>query len=109
MATLYTRGDVKPVCFRLIDSNGNKVTGHTFLSDDMYWKGWDGTTWSAWTADGLNVTNQGRGFYDWTPSQASKSQYEIVLLDIDDSVGTAFIDNGKIVHTGGDSSAFHDG
>jgi hypothetical protein len=109
MAWLYTYGDVKPVVFRLVDSGGNKVTGHTFLSDDLYWSGWNGSVWSTFAADGLNVSEVGRGFYMWTPSAASKTQYEIVVLDILDSAASTFIDNAIIVQTGGNAAAYQDG
>ena len=109
MAWVYTYGDVKPVPFRLIDSSGNKVTGRAFVAADLYWSGWNGSVWTTFAADGLNVSEVGRGFYVWTPSAASKTQYEIVLLDIEDSTGTTFIDNGITAQVGGDPSAYHDG
>lgn len=109
MAILYTYGDTKPVVFRLIDSSANKVTGHAFIANDLFWSGWNGSVWSTFTADGANVTEIGRGFYMWIPSASSKTQYEIVILDIDDSVGTAYLDNGMVLHIGGNALAYLDG
>ena len=45
----------------------------------------------------------------WTPSAASKTQYELVLLDIEDSTGATFIDNAIIVQIGGNAAAYQDG
>jgi hypothetical protein len=45
----------------------------------------------------------------WTPSAASKTQYEIVVLDILDSAASTFIDNAIIVQTGGNAAAYQDG
>lgn len=110
MAFLFTYGDVKPVPFRLIDSNGNKITAHTFVNTDLYWKAMDETlAWTTWAADGSNVSNQGRGFYVWTPSVSTTTQYELVLLDIEDSAGSTFLDNGIVVQIGGDLDAYLDG
>lgn len=109
MAWLYTYGDVKPVVFRLIDSSGNKLASHTFVLNDLYWSGWNGSSWSTFAADGTNVSEIGRGFYMWTPSATSKTQYEIVVLDIEDSTGATYIDNAIIVQTGGDTAAYQDG
>ncbi len=110
MAWQYTYGDIKPVVFRLINSDGDKVTTHTFVNADLYWIAMDETlTWGTWTADGLNVTNIGRGLYVWTPDAASKTQNELVVLDIEDSTGSTFLDNCKIVMVGGDPDAYLDG
>ena len=106
---LYVYGDTKPITFQLVDSSGSWVTGHTFAAADVLHYGWNGATWSTVANEGANCAEVGNGAYTWTPSVSSKTQYEIVLIQITDSTGSTFVDNSVHLYTVGNDDAYHDG
>ena len=101
MADLYRYGETKPIYFRIVDTSGNKVTGHTFSTTQVY-ASIDGGTFSDISTECSEV---GRGWYKWTPSSAAQTQGEVVLFDFDDGTNA---DNGWQIQTGGDPAGFHD-
>ena len=102
---LYTYGELKPIYFILVDSNGARVAGHTFVATDVYLI----LDNAAGIDVSANCVHQEKGLYKWTPSTTAHTSGEIISLLITDSAGTTFIDNAKILATGGHISARFNG
>lgn len=102
---LYVYGSTEPIYFALVDSSGNKVTGHTFVTTDVYLVVDGGADIDV----SLDCSEIGKGIYKWTPSSGTHTQRKVICLAITDSGGSTFIDNTVIMSTGGDASAFFSG
>lgn len=101
---LYTYGQTDPVYFKLtLNSVGVDVT---LATDDIQLIIDGGTAIDVTTEcaaiDGTNLP----GLYKWTPSSASRTQGQVLVLYIrDDSAGGAFDENMLIIATGGHADA----
>ncbi|PCJ88596.1 MAG: hypothetical protein COA54_02445 [Thiotrichaceae bacterium] len=98
---LHTYGSVEPLYFFLVDSAGNRIAGHVFVTGDVLLIV-DGDADIDISAECVAVS---QGCYKWTPSLASRTERQVIAIVIQDSVGTAFIDNGMIVATGNHANA----
>lgn len=99
-------GSLKPHYFVLVDSSGNRVTGHTFVTADIYLMDTGQGGGNASIAS--EITALGLGVYKWTPTSAAQTQVETVVIAITDSAGSSFIDNTLTLHTGGNASSYFD-
>ena len=101
---LYTYGQIDPFYFKLtLNSVGVNVT---LATDDIQLIIDGGTaidvTSECTAIDGTNLP----GLYKWTPSLASRTEGEVLVLYIrDDSAGGDFDENCLIIATGGNASA----
>ena len=104
---LYVYGGVDPIPFVLTDTAGDIVTGHTFIAADAKLSTIDdGTPTYNTTANiGTEITEGDNGFYYWTPSAGTQTQHDVLLIYINDSVASAFVENRLIIYTGGNASA----
>lgn len=102
----YRYGTTKPVYFKIILSNAG-VAGLTFQAADIQLSIDDATP--------INIGGEcteaalGLGVYKWTPSIASRTQGEQLVINIKDNSGSAFDENMIILQTGGHASAYFDG
>ena len=104
---LYVWGQLNPIAFTLTDTNGDGVLTHSLVDADVKLSSIDdGTpTYNASADIGLECTEGSNGFYYWTPTSAAQTQHDVILLYINDSVGTAFVENRLIIAIGGHASA----
>ncbi len=105
----YVYGQLDPIPFCIVDTNGDSVTGHTFIAADAKLSSWDDddSTYNTTANIGTEVTEGDNGFYYWTPSLASQTQHSILLIYINDSAGTAFVENRLVITTGGDAAGLN--
>lgn len=106
MPDMYRYGTLKPVYFKVTLSNTG-VTGLTFDAADVQLSIDDGAAINI----GAECTEAtlALGWYKWTPSIASRTQGEQLLINVKDNAGSAFDENGLVILTGGHSSAYYDG
>jgi hypothetical protein len=102
MPDLVTYGSTDPVYFKLtLDGAGVVVTlatGDVTISKDG----------AAFANVNTLPTSIGNGWYSWTPS-STELECEQAILNIADASGSAFDENGILIHTGGDVNAYHSG
>jgi len=103
---LYTYGEQNPIAF-VLTLNGVGVTGHSLVAADVKLSSIDdGTPTYNTTANiGTECSEGDNGFYYWTPSAASQTQHDIILIYINDSVASDFDENRLVICTGGNASA----
>lgn len=103
---LYEYGATDPIAF-VLTLNGVGVTGHTLVAADVKLSTIDdGTPTYNTTANiGLECSEGDNGFYYWEPSAAAQTQHDVLLIYINDSVGSDFDENRLVIVTGGNPSA----
>jgi len=104
---LYTYGGTDPIVFALTDANGDGVTGHSLIAADVKLSSIDdGTPTYNTTANiGTECSEGDNGFYYWEPSNTSQTQHDVLLIFVNDSAGSAFVENRLVIATGGNASA----
>ena len=108
MAVLYLYGSTEPIYFK-VTLAGVGVPSLTFQANDVKVSK-DGAAFAnASTIGTVAETTAGLGWYKWTPSAASATQAKVLIINVKDDVGTEFDENGIIIHTGGNASAYHSG
>ena len=104
MATLYNYGTLDPIPFK-VTKNGAGVTGLTFSTGDIQ-ASVDG---AAFANIDTEITETGLGWYLWTPTIATQTQGEFVIINVKEVLGTNFDENGIVLYTGGNASARYSG
>lgn len=109
MSSDYTYGEVDPIFFALTNTNGDGVIGQTLLAADIQLSTYDDetSTYNTKTNIGTECTEGDNGFYYWTPSLASQTQHSKLLIYINDSTGSSFVENRLNLSTGGDPAGLN--
>jgi len=102
----YVYGQLDPIPFCLVDTNGDSVTGHTFVAADAKLSTWDdlSNTYNTTANIGTEITEGDNGFYYWTPTSSAQTQHSLLMIYINDSVGASFVENRLILITGGEAT-----
>ena len=100
MATLFNYGTLDPVPFK-VTKDAVAVTGITFSTNDVQVSLAGATFVDVSTA----ITEIGKGWYLYTPPNATYTEVEWFILNVDEVAGTNFDENGIICYTGGNASA----
>jgi len=96
-------GNLDPIPFK-VTKNGSAVTGITFSANDVQSKIANDLT-TGWGDISSEITEEGLGWYSWTPTTASQTSGKLILINIAEVSGTNFDENGLSVQTGGNSLA----
>ena len=104
MATLYNYGTLDPIPFK-VTKNGVGVTLETFSTGDIQ----ASVAGAAFANIDTEITEIGLGWYLWTPTVATQTQGEFVIINIKEASGTTFDENGIVLYTGGNANARFDG
>lgn len=97
---LYTFGDTRPIRFKLTKDR-DAVTGYVLLEADVQLQKDDG----AWVGIGTACTESGNGWYKWSPASSTDTSAKTLTINIKDSVGTTFDENGMVLQTGDNALA----
>lgn len=103
---LHVYGSVDPIFFK-VTLDGVGVSGLTFQDADIQLSK-SGANWETITASTSVVEVEaaaGYGIYAWTPTSGTQTQTEVIILNIKDSLGSAFDENCLIIATGGNANA----
>ena len=101
---LYTYGSTDPIYFK-VTLSGVGVASLTFQAADIKVSK-DGAAFAnASTIGTVAETTAGLGWYKWTPSAASATQCEVLIINVKDDSGSEFDENGLVIATGGNASA----
>ena len=106
MAQLYKYGATDPVYFK-VTLAGVGVAGITLAAADVK-LGLDGAA-AVNIGASCTETTFGLGWYKWTPANASQTQGKTAIINVKDSVSTAFDENGILLVMGGNAAALYDG
>ena len=107
MINQYRYANTDPIYFKLT-KNGAAVVAYTFSALDVQTKIGDGTT-TNWVDISTEITDEGLGWYQWTPTSAARTTGKVILINVKDAVGTDFDENGLSIITGGDPAAMLNG
>lgn len=107
MINQYRYGNIDPFYFKTT-KNGVAVTGITFSAGDVQTKIGNGTS-TGWVDISSEITEEGLGWYQWTPTSATRTTGKVVIINIAEVLGTNFDENGATFITGGDAAAMLNG
>ena len=108
MINQYRYANTDPIYFK-VTKNGEAVLSLVpFSTNDIQAKIGNGTT-SGWVDISTNVTEEGLGWYQWTPASAASTTGKVIIINVKDVLGTAFDENGLSIITGGDDLAMLNG
>ena len=102
-------GQTDPIFFALTDINGDGVTGVTLIAADVKLSTWDDddNTYNTTVNIGTECSEGDNGFYYWTPSIASQTQHSKLLIYINDSAQSRFVENRLNLDVGGDPAGLN--
>lgn len=103
---LQVYANLDPIPFK-ITKNGVAIAGLTFSTGDIQAKILNGTT-LGWSDIDTEVTDEGLGWYSWTPTGTATTG-KVVIINVKEVSGTNFDENGLTLETGGHANARHSG
>ena len=105
MGDLYNYGSTDTIPFK-VTKNSVAVTGLApFSTGDIQ----ASVAGAAFANIDSEVTEIGLGWYLWTPTVATQTQGEFVIINVKEVLGTNFDENGIVLYTGGNASARYSG
>ena len=107
MINQYRYANTDPIYFKLT-KNGAAILAYTFSANDVQAKIGNGTA-TGWVDISTAITEEGLGWYQWTPTSAAQTTGKVIIINVKDAVGTDFDENGLSIITGGDELAMLNG